>query len=165
MESKSLISTIEDVFKPCGLKVSELVVDKESTAYHACSFQLNQLHVIFRHAKVTPKKTGQFVTLWKRSADGPIEPLNFTDSFDLVVIAVQSGNNNGQFVFPKQVLIEKRIIAHLKKEGKRGFRIYPPWDHTTNLQAQKTQKWQLDFFLKIDQSQFDIERAKSLYLK
>jgi hypothetical protein len=51
-------------------------------------------------------------------------------------------------------LIEKGIITHLDKEGKRGFRIYPPWDVTTNKQAQKNQIWQSNYFTFINKNIF-----------
>lgn len=161
---ESFEKSLEKFFKHAGLNISKVVFELESKEYRACSFQLDEKQVIYRQAKVTPKKTGQFVTLWKRVKVGPIKPFNSSDNFDLVIISVQSENKIGQFVFPKQALIDKGIITHLKKEGKRGFRVYPPWDHTNSPQARKTQKWQLEFFLDIEQSQFNAERIKPLYL-
>ncbi|TRW95625.1 MepB family protein [Flavobacterium gawalongense] len=50
------------------------------------------------------------------------------------------------------------------KEGKRAIRVYPPWDTTTNKQAQKTQKWQLDYFLEIPLDKpINLNRAKLFY--
>jgi hypothetical protein len=37
-------------------------------------------------------------------------------------------------------LIEKGIVSTSKKEGKRGFSVYPIWDKTASHQAVKTQK-------------------------
>ncbi len=155
---------IEEVYVPCGLKVSNHVLDKESKEYEACSFQLNGLKVVARKAKITPKKIGQFVTLWKRNANGITTPYEASDEGDLFVINIQEGPRKGQFIFPKGVLMEKGIVSHHKKEGKRGFRVYPPWSLPTNKTAQSTQKWQMEYYLEIEQhSKTDFDKAKVLY--
>ena len=52
--------------------------------------------------------------------------------------------------FPKKILYEQGILSDKNNEGKRGFRVYPPWDEiTTNNQAKDTQTWQLKYFLEI----------------
>ncbi len=155
---------LEEVYTPCGLKVSNHVQDKEGKEYEASSFQLDALRVISRKAKITPKKIGQFVTLWKRGANGETTPYEETDKVDLFVINIQEGPHSGQFVFPKDVLMEKGIVSHTKKEGKRGFRIYPPWSQPTNKTALSTQKWQLEYYLGIGlHPKTDIGKAKYLY--
>ncbi len=65
---------------------------------------------------------------------------------------VRNENEFGQFVFPKYVLIKKGIISTENKEGKRAFRVYPKWDVTKNKQAERTQKWQLNYFYEINNS-------------
>ena len=166
MTSNMYFNTIlEEVYSPCGLKVSNLVQDKESKEYEASSFQLNALYVVARKAKITPKKIGQFVTLWKRNTDGETAPYEEFDKADLFVINAQEGPHIGQFVFPKAALMDKGIVSHNKKEGKRGFRVYPPWSQPTNKTAQSTQKWQLEYFLDIGQHlKTDLAKAKALYL-
>ena len=58
----------------------------------------------------------------------------------------------------------KSILSKPGKEGKRGFRVYPDWDKVENKQAEKTQKWQLEFFLELSsKTTFDVDRAKFLY--
>jgi len=102
------------------------------------------------------------VTFWKRSNNGPIEPFSETDQIDFFVINVCVNNKWGQFVFPKSVLIKKGIISAGKKEGKRGFRVYSVWDIVANKQAERTQKWQLDYFFEIN-SLTALEKAIKLY--
>src|SRR5690606_9985261 len=145
----------------CTLPKAEL----ESADYAACDFKLNNLSVKYRAAKITPTKIGQFVTLWKRNKNGPIEPLEITDDVDLVVISVRYDNYFGQFVFPKSVLVAKGIVSANGKEGKRAFRVYPSWDIPTNKQAEKTQLWQLSYFLEFtsDDSK-NIRVAQKLYI-
>lgn len=153
------------VYDRCSFKCSYPIVDSESFEYGACTFELNNLSAKYRVAKITPTKTGQFVTLWKRMGNGPIEPYNNSDSIDLCIISVRKENLFGHFVFPKSTLSKHGIITDGGKEGKRGFRVYPPWDKATNKQAQATQKWQLNFFLEIPiDAEIDLDRSKMLYL-
>jgi hypothetical protein len=105
---------------------------------------------------------GQFVTFWKRNGNGIIEPLEEADRIDFYAVSVRTEKEFGQFVFPKSVLIKKGIIATAKKEGKRAFRVYPNWDIAKNKQAERTQKWQLDYFYEINDST-DFKKVAELY--
>ncbi|HQE35321.1 MAG TPA: MepB family protein, partial [Flavobacterium alvei] len=63
----------------------------------------------------------------------------------------------------KKVLVEKGIITQNGKSGKRGIRVYPPWDIPQNKQAEKTQNWQINYFLNIKtDGSTDIDLAKNL---
>lgn len=161
-----LLKTKELLFDKCGFELTNIEIEKESSEYCALRFEINSKKILFRQAKITPTKIGQFVTLWKRNIEkNVIEPFESTDNIDLFVINVNFENRFGQFVFPKSILIEKGIITD-KKEGKRAFRVYPIWDLTDSKQAMKTQKWQLDYFLEIPiDVNLDINRAKLLYSK
>jgi hypothetical protein len=121
--------------------------DQESQDYKACTYQLNGLKIIGRTAKITPTKIGQFVTLWKRLNNGPIQPFDCTDDFEFVIINAKTKEYYGQFVFPKEILIKQSIITNGQKEGKRAIRVYPSWDNPTSKQAIKTQNWQLKYFI------------------
>ena len=159
-----LLLAKEHLYEICNFEWTNLQKDKESAEYGSHSFQVNNQSVLFRSAKITPTKIGQFVTLWKRIGKGPIQPFDYTDAIDLIVISVRKDSCFGQFVFPKAVLCEKGIIATITKEGKRAIRVYPPWDKGLNKQAQKTQQWQLDYFLEIPiDKPIDRERTKMLY--
>ena len=149
------------VYLPYGLLLSNFQNEEESQEYDACQFRLNELLIINRSAKVTPKKVGQFVTFWKRSKNGPIAPYHETDTFDFFTVNVQTATQFGQFVFPKSILIQKGILSTDRKEGKRAFRVYPSWDIAQNKQAQQSQKWQLDYFYEINTN---IDRKKVLKL-
>ena len=118
----------------------------------------------FRTAKTTPTKIGQFVTLWKRVEGGPIQPFDVADPFDLVVVSVRTLAHFGQFVFPKTVLYEQGIVSKDGNGGKRGIRVYPPWDKADNKQAKKTQQWQLLYFFEIyPDQQMDVACVRKLY--
>ncbi|MDR6846453.1 MepB family protein [Flavobacterium granuli] len=148
---EDLILIQEILFRNSNFEITQPTLEAESSEYGACTFVLNNLNILFRTAKITPTKTGQFVTLWKRINKGPIQPFDSTDPIDLFIISARTGNHFGMFVFPKSILITKEIVTD-KKEGKRAIRVYPPWDITTSKQAQKTQKWQLDYFMEIQQN-------------
>ena len=159
-----LIDTKNSLYDHCSFELSNVEIEKESSEYAAYRLEINNLKILFRQAKITPTKVGQFVTLWKRKKDkDPIEP--FDINIDLFVINVKKEKQFGQFVFPKSVLIEKGIVSD-KKEGKRAIRVYPPWDKTENKQAQKTQKWQLTYFLEIPSDEMiNVNQAKTLYFQ
>jgi hypothetical protein len=158
----SLHEIKKEVYDKCSLNISDFIFEPESKEYNACNFKLNGLVIISRSAKITPKKAGQFVTFWKRRGNGPIEPLNENDRIDFYVVNVRTENQFGQFVFPKFVLIKKAIISTDKKEGKRAFRVYPPWDFVESKQAERTQKWQLNYFYEIGKTT-DFKKVNDLY--
>ena len=114
------------IYDNCGLDLTNLKLNTESLEYEACSFELNNKKIQYRLAKITPRKTGQFVTIWKRDKDGKTKPLDISDDLDFIIISAKRENDFGQFVFPKFILAEKGIITGNNKEGKRGIRIYPP---------------------------------------
>lgn len=149
MIPKELLLAKELIYNPCGLVCSEPLAEKESKEYQAHTFCLDKHIICYRLAKITPTKTGQFVTLWKRSQAGPIAPFHVEDKIDFFIISCRKENNFGQFIFPKKILHHKAILSDDFKEGKRAMRIYPPWDRDLNKQAKKTQQWQLDYFIEI----------------
>jgi len=151
-----------EVYDKCALEISDFKLETEGREYDACQLELNGRNIISRNAKITPKKVGQFVTFWKRKGNGPIEPFNETDRIDFYVVNVRTENEFGQFVIPKSVLIKKGIISTEKKKGKRAFRVYPNWDIAKNKQAERTQKWQLDYFYEINNST-DFNKVAKLY--
>lgn len=158
---KNLLIAKELVYDVCGFDCSEPQPEKESQEYDAFDFKIGENRIKFRSAKITPTKTGQFVTLWKRNQNGIIEPFDYNDEIDFVIISVQKEDLLGQFIFPKDILLKKGIFSTPTKEGIRATRVYPPWDETTSKQAQKTQQWQLDYFLSISDNT-DLNRAKIL---
>ena len=136
------------VFSKLSLIISHLQPDSECADYCGHSFQLNQFNIKFRKAKITSKKIGQFVTLWKRNPESKqTEPFTSEDPFDFYMIFCDHDERSGFFCFPKQILIQNNILTTLSKDGKRGFRVYPDWDSPENKQATKTQDWQKDFFI------------------
>jgi hypothetical protein len=151
------------VFKLCGLELSKVEVELESQNYSAHRFQLNGRNVVFRTAKITPTKIGQFVTIWKRNKSGITVPFDISDNVDLYIIATRKANNFGLFIFPKSILYEFKVLSGNASDGKRGMRVYPAWDMPTSKQALKSKDWQAKYFLDLsEEKKTDMETAKRL---
>ncbi|WP_313640028.1 MepB family protein [Paenibacillus sp.] len=159
-----LLAIKELVYNPCKFNCSPPILEPQNEEYGAYVFNLNALSIRFRVAKITPTKVGQFVTLWERSGDGPIQPYDVSDQVDYYVISTRKENHFGQFIFPKAVLGDRDVLSDRGEGGKRAMRVYPPWDSPTSTQAQKTQKWQSEYFLEIPINKpVDFLRAQMLY--
>lgn len=147
------LKLIEDlIFKTNNQKIKALTKDLECEEYFGFNFQIDKLNIKFRKAKITPKKVGLFVTLWKRNIENKTEPFNENDNFDFYIITTKQQDNFGVFIFSKKILIEKQILSSQNKEGKRGFRVYPSWTKTENKQAEKTKNWQTKYFIELTKS-------------
>lgn len=153
------------LYSECGFQLQHLVWNPESTNYGACSFELNNNKIQFRVANITPTKIGQFVAIWKRNNNGITAPFDVADSLDFLIISVRDSENFGQFVFPKSVLVSKGIFSQNEKGGKRGIRVYAPWDKPINKQAIKTQAWQEHYFVTIKEDfSEDFKKIKRILL-
>ncbi|WP_254624744.1 MepB family protein [Burkholderia diffusa] len=149
LDSADLNAVIRNVYEPAGMKLfSPVLHEAESADYGACRFRLDGHNIVFRVAKTTPTKIGQFVTLWKRRRPGDaIEPLDAGDPVDFVVVCTSNAAHHGQFIFTRKILIEKGVISSPDTVGKRAIRVYPPWSNPVAIEAVRTQKWQLRYFL------------------
>lgn len=157
MTIKEILSDKFDIY------IKNIVAEKESLDYNACTFEARGKKIIFRQSRGTPAKTGQFVTIWKRNADGLTVPIDLSDDFDLIMILSKTDLNYGLFIFPKQLLTEKVIINSNGKNGKRGIRVYPAWDKANNNQATKTQLWQCRYFIDAtDEKKVDVAAIQRL---
>jgi hypothetical protein len=160
----NLLLAKELVYNPLCLKCSIPIKEAESADYEAFRFKINDKFIVYRNAKITPTKIGQFVTLWERNHKGIIEPFHILDDIDFAIISTRSDNYFGQFIFPKSVLYTRKILSDNHRVGKLGFRVYPPWDVVENKQAKKTQAWQLNHFLEISEDEnIDLIGAKKLF--
>lgn len=157
---EDLITAIKNVYEPAKMKITTAPFrEAESSEYGACRLSIDGHVIVFRIAKVTPTKIGQFVTIWKRpKLGGDIIPIDNNDGVDLVVVSVCDGTHRGQFVFDKEVLVTKGIMSRNGKGGKRAIRVYPPWSKPIAKLAISTQNWQLPYFFSISR-----ERTTNLY--
>jgi hypothetical protein len=159
-----LILAQKHIYNKCLFQFSDPIPEAESAEYGACRFSINELKIIFRIAKITPTKIGQFVTIWQRNAEGITAPFDVSDDFDALIIHTRKDEKWGQFIFPKAILLEKSVISKKNKGGKRGFRVYPPWDVVDNKQAEKTQHWQTAYFLEVvEENKIDEKKAAILF--
>lgn len=150
--SRDIYYWIDNLYKPLGLEITTLpIVESESAEYGACRFSINNHNVVFRIAKTTPKKIGQFVTLWQRDyISGKIIPLDQSEDISYMIVSVIDSLHEGQFIFSKDLLVTKGIISNNFVSGKLAFRVYPPWVQCISQQAVKTQKWQSLNFISTD---------------
>lgn len=144
-----LVLAQELVYEANDLICSSILEQEESKEYGAYTFKLNSKNIIFRVAKITSTKIGQFVTIWKRIKNGPILPYDISDPVDLFVISVRNNEYFGQFIFTKEILLEQGVLSKNSIGGKRAIRLYPPWDVPNSKQAKNTQEWQLKYFVQI----------------
>ncbi|EDM67825.1 hypothetical protein PE36_17710 [Moritella sp. PE36] len=180
MENKNyrdeLESFLTQEFVPVGYKITKNVeIDSvlESSKYEALNFSLDNRNIVYRRGKVTSDRPGAFLAVWKRPLSESINgnkpiPLKSND-LDYLFIRVDSHSNVteqlehkskcGMFIFPVSILIEKGIVSQMKSKGKTGFRVFPPWSEDRGItgtkvfseSGKKTQRWQLPFFLDIDE--------------
>ncbi|AIY00655.1 hypothetical protein ART_1056 [Arthrobacter sp. PAMC 25486] len=139
-----------EMWAAAGLAWDDVAPEPEGADYRAHSLLLGGRPAVFRRAKTTPTKLGQFVTLWQRSADGPIRPFDTHDGVALFVIQAGQGAGLGQFVFPEAALARHGVVSIDGKGGKRAMRVYTPDVETTSAQARRSQTWQCDYFLPMD---------------
>lgn len=156
-----MLPELERFLKASGLlacrEISGYSLDPhpEAQAYAGCDFLLTGTdgvgtRTVFRSAKSTPKKPGFFVTLWKRDHRGGTRPFTAADGIDEFRIAASTDLGYGFFTFSAGVLVEHGILSSPAKPGKRGFRLYTPWDTGLNAHAGKSRDWQRQHFTVVD---------------
>ncbi|WP_340609535.1 MepB family protein [Xenorhabdus bharatensis] len=167
-EKNSLPDSFNEIYQslllPTGAHLSSHPYrENESHDYDAMRFGIDGKSIIFRQAKITPRKIGQFVTLWKRpSPNAEIMPLDAKDNIDFCLIATFTEDKKGIFLFDSDILIKKGVFSSGTKEGKRAIRIYPSWDFPDSKQATQTQKWQSSYFINLDNPLAAIEKLKNI---
>ncbi len=172
-----LESLLTKEFVPAGYQITQKVeLDSipESSKYEALNFSLNDRNIVYRKGKVTSDRPGAFLAVWQRPPSEDLnsnKPIPLTSSdLDYLFIHVESHSNiseglehrskYGMFIFPVSLLIEKGILASVKSKGKTGFRVFPPWSEDRGVvgtkvfsePGKKTQRWQIPFFLDIDEN-------------
>lgn len=153
------------IYEPNGLIVKLVHEEKQNSKYGAGTFHLNSRTVRFRVANITPTKVGQFVAFWEKDINGKNQPYLYEEASDLLVITTFKNENEfGQFIFPKEVLLEKDIFRSTSTKGKMAMRVYPIWDSPSSKQAINTQKWQLPYFVDVcNPNNSPVEKIMELY--
>lgn len=152
-----------DLYASIPLVLTDVFFESEGKEYEAARFNIGSFSILSRRAKITPTKTGQFVTCWQRNSDKVTAPFPETSEFDFLCVLVLEGNKKGVFAFSKEVLIEKGIFSSAKLAGKRGFRVYPSWCEVESKQALQSQQWQLQSFYDVS-DQSAVQGLKNLFV-
>ncbi|NRR30669.1 MepB family protein [Oxalobacteraceae bacterium] len=146
---RALVAALDGPYRQAALTLTTAPRrEQESEEYGACRLALAGRRVVFRVAKTTPTKIGQFVTIWKRpTPTAEIAPLDSTDEVDFVVVSVADAFHSGQFVFDQEALLKHGVMSRGGAGGKRAIRVYPPWSKPVAKDAIRTQLWQLRYFV------------------
>lgn len=160
----TLTYVMNKVYEPNELTVNSVQEEAQNAKYGAGIFKLGLKTVRFRVANTTPTKIGQFVAFWEKDWENVNQPYCYENAPDLLVInTFESNNKFGQFVFPKEVLLNKKILKSHSSKGKMGIRVYPSWDKPTSNQAIATQSWQQKYFIDFTESK-EITHLKIIQL-
>src|SRR5690625_3866573 len=153
------------IYEPNGLIIKSVQEEKQNSKYGAGTFQLASRTVRFRVANISPTKVGQFVAFWEKDINNKNQPYLYEEAPDLLVITTFKNENEfGQFIFPKEILLEKDILRSTSTKGKMAIRVYPIWDSPSSKQAMKTQKWQLPYFIDMcNPNKSALEKIMELY--
>jgi hypothetical protein len=153
------------IYESNHLTVKSVQEEKQNSMYGAGTFQLSSKTVRFRVANITPTKVGQFVAFWEKNENNKNQPYLYEAAPDLLVITTFKNENEfGQFIFPKEILLEKNILRSTSTKGKMAIRVYPSWDSPSSNQAMKTQKWQLPYFVDMcNPNKLALEKILELY--
>lgn len=145
-ENKDFNNIYNYLVKYFNKPIKNIVYEKENSEYNSMQFNLDELLFKYREARITPTKLGMFVTFYKRNKSNITIPYDITDTVDFLVIGIKNNSNFGCFIFTKKILLEKDIMSKNNIGGKRGFRVYPPFEKVTSTQAIKTQSWQVEYY-------------------
>src|SRR5699024_2985894 len=99
------------IYEPNDLIVKSVQEEKQNSKYGAGTFQLSSRTVRFRVANLTPTKAGQFVAFWEKDRNDKNQPYLYEEAPDLFIITTFKNENEfGQFIFSKEVLLERGIL-------------------------------------------------------
>lgn len=138
--------------------------ENQNIDYEALVFTIGKEKFRSRLGKLTPKKQGYFVAFWEKNDRGVNVPYSYKESPGKLIINIIDGEKFGQFILPKDILLEKNILSDEKHKGKMAARFYPPWELGLNKTALKTQEWQGDYFINLGED-VDLIKLKNLYFK
>ncbi|EOI05094.1 hypothetical protein UAY_00568 [Enterococcus moraviensis ATCC BAA-383] len=142
--------------------LENLFIEEQNREYEGVTFSIGKQTFRSRKAKITPKKAGYFVVFWEKDVENNNQPYEAATAPDKLVITVFDQEKIGQFIFPKEILIKKRILSQGEIKGKMAMRVYPNWVEELNKTAAATQKWQREFFVDLT-DRFDSKRLDALY--
>lgn len=162
MKSISLIKhSLRTVKSP---ELTQCYLEEQNKDYEGTYFLIGQSTFRSRLAKTTPKKKGYFVAFWEKDSMNTNQAFSYEESPDYLIISIIDENKKGQFIFPKDILNQQKILRTESQKGKMAIRVYPSWETNLNSTASKTQKWQTPYFIDLSQAT-DTKKLKKLYKK
>lgn len=154
---------IKKIIETVGLPQINLIeTEPFNTEYESCNFYIGEQKYKSRRAKKTPNKKGYFVVFWTKDKNNKNRPYTWEETPEKLIVTVLDKDKKGQFIFPKEILLEKQIISKDNIKGKMAMRVYPSWEVELNKTAKRTQKWQNDYFIDFT-SDVNEEKINKLY--
>lgn len=139
---------IEKIETILGGQLENIVIETQNAEYNGVTFDFNEEKYRFRTGKITPKKKGAFVVMWKKDENNKNEPYH-VDNFPDYLCVIIEDDEQGFLLIPRKELVKNKVISSDGINGKMGFRIYLPDEKELNATARRTQKWQQNFYYKI----------------
>lgn len=145
-----------------GHEITSITEEKQNSEYKGFSFSVYEHTYRSRLAKLTAKKKGYFVAFWEKDINNRNQAYSYDESPNKIVISVIDNERKGQFIFPKSVLLQQGVLRSETSKGKMAMRVYPSWEQELNSSAEKSQKWQMKYFIDVSKA-VDIARLTDLY--
>lgn len=113
--------------------------EEQNSDYEAGTVAMGSQIWRIRTARVTPKKPGAFVAVWRRNPKGETCPFVSDEHVDGLLVFVRDGERFGFFQFSSSQLANLGVTSSEAHAGRRGFWVYPSWSTGLNPQAMSTQ--------------------------
>ena len=137
------------IFEPLGILYSTPLVNTYEHTHRSFTTIINNKRCIISLAEKTAKKTGFFVTFWKKDHNNKSLPYDTKDPLDVLIIIAEEDVHYGVLILSRELLTQKKIVSSASAPGKRGFRIYTDWNRPESRHARITQQWQSQYFLNL----------------
>ncbi|MFS0788921.1 MepB family protein [Shouchella sp. 1P09AA] len=109
------------IYNSMGIVTHQSHEEEQNASYGAGLFSISSTIIRFRIAKKTPKKQRQFVAIWEKAKWENNKPYSYGGAPHFLIVTVfNTSNEVGQFIFPKDVLLEKRILESENTKLKWG---------------------------------------------
>ncbi|MBL3698802.1 MepB family protein [Leucobacter luti] len=141
-----IFSAFERYQRRIGAEPAHVLPEEQSSDYESGLATIGSGTWRIRTARITPTKPGAFVAVWRRSPSGATEPFESSDECAGLMVFVSDADRFGVFTFTREHLTKLGVVRSSRARGKRGFRVYPPWNTNLNAQAARTQRAQADAF-------------------
>ena len=139
-------SSLEFFKKMTQKSLTITTLDNQNAEYEGACFTSEETSYRSRLGKLTPKKKGYFIAMWEKDPKNNNQAYDVETFPDYLSVVILNGNKQGVFLFPKDVLLAKKILRTNQQPGKMAFRLYPTWETNLNPTATKTQAWQTTYF-------------------